>query len=311
MTVKFQDYYEVLGVKRDASQEEIQRAYRKLARQYHPDLNKGKDAEKKFKQVGEAYEVLKDPQKRRRYNELGAQWKNGQEFRPPPEWEQFRRGGAGPGGFSFRTGGQFSDFFEMFFGGEGGRSVFEGAVGGDPFHRHGHGGGRSRAQDTEAAVTISLEDAYHGATRQITLQGPQGVSTLNVKIPPGTTDGTKIRLKGQDPGGGDLLLNVTLAAHPNFEISGHNLSTDVNVAPWEAALGAKVPVRTLDGEVTVNVPAGTSSGARLRLRGKGLPTRTGRGDLFARVRIVVAKTLNEREKELFEQLQRESTFKPR
>jgi curved DNA-binding protein len=301
--VKFQDYYETLGVARDASREEIQRAYRKLARKYHPDVNKEPGAEEKFKQAGEAYEVLKDPDKRKKYDELGHNWKAGQDFRPPPGYENVSFNFGGPGGKqgSFRPGG-FSDFFEMFFGQSGGHtgqaSPFEDMMNG--------GGGRPRqrpAPEQQAELTITLEEAHRGASRQLQLQGPGGTKTLDVKIPAGATDGMKMRLKGQG-----VVLLIRIAKHARFEVDGKDLTTSVDVTPWEAALGAKVPVQTLDGEVAVTVPPGAASGARLRLRDKGIG---GKGDLLVRLRIVVPKELTEKEKELFEQLKNESRFNPR
>jgi len=321
MAVKFQDYYEVLGVPRNASQEEIKRAHRKFARKYHPDVNKDKGAEKKFKEVSEAYEVLKDPETRKKYDTLGANWKAGQEFTPPPgsEGMQFEFGGAGGQGFSFGDGEGFSDFFEAIFGQRGGpgRSGFEG------FSRGGGAGASRRRtpQASEAPMTLTLEDAYHGATKQITLQDPASgaTKTLGVKIPAGTTHGAKIRLAGQGNQGpdgrtGDVILKITLAHHPRFEVHGHNLHTTIPVSPWEAALGAKVPVPTLDGEVTMTVPPGAQSGQKLRLREKGLPKQGHagqRGDLLVHLKTVVPKELTEREKELFESLAKESPFDPR
>lgn len=302
MAVKYQDYYQVLGVKRDVTQQEIQRAYRKLAREYHPDVNKEKDAEAQFALVGEAYEVLKDQEKRKKYDALGANWKAGQEFRPPPGFENFHfefrhagdRGEGGPGGgFRFSPGG-FSDFFEMFFGQS---RQAKGA----------HPGTTPRPAEQEASITISLEESYRGATRRLTLQGPNGQKDVEVKIPPGVTSGSKIRLSGEG-----LILKIEISPDPRFEIEGHDLVTDLPVAPWEAALGAKVPLQTLDGPVTLTVPPGAQSGSRLRLRNKGMPKRDGeKGDLFARLRIVVPKTLTGPEKKLFKQLQENSKFKPR
>ncbi|MCE9589675.1 MAG: DnaJ domain-containing protein [Planctomycetes bacterium] len=308
MAVKYQDYYETLGVPRSASQDEIQRAYRKLARQFHPDVNKTKEAESKFKLIGEAYEVLKDPEKRKKYDELGADWKAGQEFRPPPGWEGRRQSGP-QGGFNFSSdGGDFTDFFESFFG--------RGGAGGQGFGRR---TGNRDGQDVEADITISLEEAIHGSTRQLTLQSPDDGSTrtLSVKIPQGVVESSTIRLNGQGGPGmgegepGDLLLRVHLAKHPQYEVDGHDLITTLDVTPWDAALGAKVAVPTPYGEVTMTVPPGTSSGQKLRLKFKGLPHRGGSdaGDLFVRLRIVVPKELSSRERELFEQLQKESRFK--
>jgi len=309
MAVKFQDYYQTLGIERDASQDEIQRAFRKLARKYHPDVNKDPGAADKFKQINEAYEVLKDPEKRKKYDTLGENWKNGDNFQAPPGWEnfQFRSRGGGGGGFNFKPGGQFSDFFEMFFnqagGGPGG--------GGDPFAGFGGSGGRARAAQQpraqEADLTITLDEAVRGSTRQLTLQGPNGTKKIDVKIPAGTTSGSKIRLSGEN-----LILKVNLAKHPQFTVDGRDLTMDLAVTPWEAALGAKLPVKTFDGEVTLSIPAGASSGAKLRMKGKGIPNPKGdAGNLYVRIKIVVPKELSDEEKELFEKLQAASKFNPR
>jgi len=311
MTVQFQDYYQTLGVKRDASQDEIKRAHRKLARKYHPDINKSKEAEKKFKQASEAYEVLKDPETRKKYNALGANWKAGQNFTPPSGFEnmrfEFGSGSAGSGGFTFSSN-DFSDFFGSIFGGNGARSQS-----GRPRSRGNH-----KAPATEAAITITIEDAYHGATKQLTLQDPNtGTSKLlQVKIPPGVTNGSKIRLaQGDGPmTTGDVLLNITIAPHDRFEVHKHNLHTVVAISPWEASLGAKVPVETLDGPIMVTIPPGSQSSQKLRLRDKGLPQRgqkNSRGDMLVQLKIVVPKNLTDRERELFELLAKESSFDPR
>ncbi len=318
MAVEYRDYYQTLGVKRDASQEEIQRAYRKLARQHHPDVNKNDpNAAKRFGEIGEAYEVLKDPEKRKKYDELGANWKAGQEFRPPPGHEnvhfEFRGApGRNGGGFSFTPGaGGFSDFFETFFGArQGGRG---GPFGG--FDVDENGGGARPGHDIETELTINLEEAFHGATRQIQLARPDGSQNgkpIEVKIPGGVSSGSKLRLRGQGHNGGDLLLTIRIAPHPRFQVEGQNLTTDLRIAPWEAALGAKVPVQTLDGEVTMTIPPGTSSGSRLRLRGRGLHFRKGgRGDLYVRPMIVAPKTLEDEEQKLYEKLKEVSRFNPR
>lgn len=335
VTVEFEDYYKVLEVGRGATQEEIQKAYRKLARKYHPDVSKEEDAEEKFKRVTEAYEVLKDPETRKQYDQLGKNWKQYQGaegFRPPPGWQNVRTGGAGFEDIFGRSGGGasgFSDFFNVFFAGQhpgGGAQGFDFA---DFGGAGAHAGPRPRKGRTlEALVRVSLEDVARGAEREIVLpvreQTPEGYvvernKSYKVKIPAGTTDGTVIRLAGQgEPGvaggkAGDLRLKVELLAHPLFEVDGHDLYTPLNLAPWEAALGARVPVQTLDGAVWLTVPPGTQSEARLRLRGKGLPTRKGKktGDLFARVAIRVPQPLTEREQELFEALRDASTFDPR
>jgi len=329
MAVKFQDYYEILGVSRSATQAEISRAYKRLARKFHPDVNKSKDAEEKFKQLGEAYEVLRDPEKRRRYDALGSNWRMGQDFTPPPGWEnvhfEFRPGQGGPQGFDFTDFGPggFSDFFRTIFG--GGLSGFPGE-GTGPFAGR-EGGWATPGQDVEAALTVSLEDAYRGAKKSVSLQVEEpdsrgrvrrATKTYDVTIPAGTTDDARIRLAGQGGKGsdrgpaGDLYLRVHIAPHPTFRLRNHDLEVDVPVTPWEAALGAKMDVPTLDAAVTMTLPAGTQSGLRLRLRGKGLPKRGGaRGDLYAVVRIHVPKELSPKERELFEELAKTSSFNPR
>ena len=320
MAVPFQDYYATLGVGRDATQEQIQAAYRKLARKHHPDVNKAADAEERFKQINEAYEVLRDPEKRRKYDTLGANWRAGQDFNPPPEWGDNVRVERGTGAaqefdFGGLGGGHFSDFFESLFGGMRGASSV------------GRGSGRRRGQDVEAEITVPLEDLYHGSSRTISLhrqeRGDDGqvrevTQTYDVRIPPGTPDGALLRLTGQGGAGsgggeaGDLYVRVHIAPHPTFRVEGQNLVTEVPVTPWEAALGAEIPVPTLDGTVQAKLPTGTNSGKRLRLRGQGLADRSGRrGDLLAVIRIEVPSPLSDRERELFEQLGRISTFDPR
>ena len=350
MAVKYQDYYEILGVTRDANQEQIHAAYRKLARKYHPDINKSSDAEDKFKRIGEAYEVLRDPEKRKRYDTLGDNWKTGQDFTPPPGWDFFnfgqgaksrtgsRRGGKG---FDFQFFGDsgespfsgFSDFFETLFG--GGTVGFDGS-GGDR-----QGGTRSQAlrgQDQEAEITIPLEEAFRGTKRSVSLEtmipayagtpaaGAPGAGgrtrretkTLEVKIPVGTTDGQRLRLRGQ--GGrtsgrgtpGDLYLRVRIAPHPIYRLTGHDLELDAPVTPWEAALGARIDVPIIGGKASVKLQPGTQSGQRLRLRGKGFPKKSGgHGDLYVRIRIEVPKNLSSRERQLFEELAKTSAFHPR
>lgn len=327
MSVKYQDYYQTLGVARSASADEIQRAYRKLARQYHPDVNKDPAAHEKFKQISEAYEVLKDPEKRKLYDQLGANWKAGQDFRPPPGWQgrAQRGGGGGGGGVEFDFGGfggegaDFSEFFESIFGG--------GMAGG--FGRAGAGmGGAGRArprprqgQTHETSVTISLWEAVHGTTRSISVERPEdgGSRTYDVKIPAGTTDGSVIRLAGQGSPGmfggepGDLLLRVQVAPDPRFRVQGRDLVTQVPITPSEAVLGAKVPVEAMDGELVVTIPPGSQSGQRLRVRGKGLPGRgtATAGDLYVELRIVVPKEPSEEERSLYEQIANTSNFRPR
>lgn len=315
MPVTFKDYYETLGVKRDATADQIKRAFRKLAQQYHPDRNKAADAEKKFREVNEAYEVLGDPDKRAKYDELGADWKNGQQFRGPGG-----SGSYGGQGFSFE-GGNFSDFFEALFGhaprsrsgragagraGASGGARFEDILRGQGFEGFDH----APPAEQESDLLITLDEAYRGGTRQLQLQTHDGQrKTLDVKIPPGTTDGSRIRLRGES-----LVLRFKIAPHPTYTLDGRDLTTEVKLTPAEAALGAKVDVPTMDGFVTLTIPPGTSSGAKLRLRGKGLPARKAGeepGDLFARVAIAVPKTLSDAERKLYEQLKETSTHHPR
>ena len=310
MALKFEDYYKTLGVDRSASADEIKRAYRKLANKHHPDKNKDNPgAAEQFAKVGEAYEVLSDKDKRKKYDRLGENWKAGDQFQPPPGYEQHFRQGPGGGGFNFQStggAGQFSDFFEMLFGqaAQGGGASFEdmfgGAGGGHRFENPGQGYTPQRAPEQTHEVSISLTEAYHGASRQLSLQGPAGTQTIDVKIPKGTTTGNKLRLKEHN-----LLLKINVANDPRFELaSSGNLTTAVKVAPHTAALGGKADVPTMDGTVTMTIPPGTSSGAKLRLKGKGMPKRGGaeHADLFARVMIEVPKTLTKLEKTLYEQL---------
>ncbi len=322
MAVEYKDYYKVLDVPKDASQDDIQKAYRKLARKYHPDLNKGKDAEKKFKEVGEAYEVLKDPEKRKKYDQLGTHWQSGQDFNPPPEWDtnfdfgQRRPRGAGPSSpFGASQEGVFSDFFESLFGGGGGfESRFQG-----PGGQQGSYVRRRRGTDHTAEISISLEEAYRGAVKNITLTSEtEGRKNLEVKIPPGVLPGQKIRLPGQGGSGfgggerGDLFLEIHINPHRRFRIEGRDLYTDAPLTPWESALGAEIQLQTLDGPVNLKIPAGTQSGQKLKLKGKGMPNpKKGPGDLFVVAQIKTPKRLNKKEKELFEQLSEISSFNPR
>ncbi len=310
--MEFKDYYEVLGVKRSASQDEIKRAYRKMARKYHPDVSKEADAEARFKEVGEAYEVLKDPEKRAAYDQLGAKWKEGQDFQPPPGWDQgFEFHG---GGFTEADASQFSDFFESLFGGaQAGRGYTRGG----PVHM--------RGEDTHAKVLIDLEDAYRGTTRSITLRhtevGPDGrpqikTRSLNVKIPKGVRQGQHIRLAGQGGAGvgegkaGDLYLEVEFKPHPFYRVEGRDVYLDLPVAPWEAALGATVKAPTLGGTVELKIPPGAKSGNKMRLKGRGIPGNPA-GDLYAVLQVVLPAADSDEAKALYKQMEEKLAFNPR
>ena len=292
--MQFRDYYETLGVARGASQDDVKRAYRRLARKYHPDVSKEADAEARFKEVGEAYEVLKDPEKRAAYDRFGKDWKHGQEFRPPPGWE--RQFNFGDSGFSGTSG--FSDFFESLFG-QGG---FAGASG--PM--------RARGGDQSARIEIPLEDAFRGATRNITLRG----RTLSVRIPRGVTEGQRIRLSGQGGSGargapdGDLYLAVTHKAHPLFRTEGRDVHLKLPVAPWEAALGATVAVPTLGGKVDLRVPRGSRTGQTLRLKERGLPGRPD-GDQYVALEIVAPPADTPEAESLYREMAKSMRFNPR
>jgi curved DNA-binding protein len=295
MPVAFRDYYETLGVPRDATSEQIRSAYRKLARRYHPDINKDEDAEERFKDVAEAYEVLSDAEKRERYDRLGANWRRGEDVSGAPGFDGFERPSPGGVRFDFGDGG-FSDFFESLFG-----SARTGDI-------------RMRGPDLEAVVALSLEEAAAGGPLRVSLDDGR---SFTVNVPAGVRDGQRIRLAGRGGEGiaggstGDLYLRVQLRPHRTFRLDGRDLHLDVPVTPWDAALGTTLEVPTLTGSAKVRLPAGSSSGRRLRLRGEGMPDRQGRhGDLYARVQIVVPRELDERERELFEELRAASSFHP-
>lgn len=329
MAVPFQDYYEILGVKRDASEKDIKAAYRKLARKWHPDLHSGKkkaEAEEKFKKINEAYEVLGDPEKRAKYDRLGSNWRMGQDFEPPPDMEGVRFYTSADFGEGFPSG--FSDFFEMLFGRSGFRTA-------DGFSRGGFSHGPVRGHDVESEIELSLEEAYHGVTKTFHISGDavcpdcrgsgtQGrgfcprcggtgslpeVKTLEVKIPPGMHEGGRIRLKGRGGEGtaggerGDLYLKVRIRPHPIFKIKGNDLEMEMVVYPDQVVLGDKVNVTTLDGPVVLTIPAGSRAGTKLRLRGKGLPVRGGgRGDQYVRLVIDIPESLSEKEKNAYQHL---------
>jgi curved DNA-binding protein len=309
--VEFKDYYQIMGVKRDATQDEIKRAYRKLARKYHPDVSKEPDAEVRFKEVGEAYEVLKDPEKRAAYDQLGANWKAGQDFRPPPDWDAgFEFHG---GGFSGADASRFSDFFESLFG----HGFAAGGGGHTAYHAHG--------EDAHAKVLIDLEDAYHGATRTLTLQhtelGADGrpqvkQRTLNARIPRGVRQGQFIRLAGQGGAGmgkgkaGDLYLEVEFRTHPFYHVEGRDVFLDLPVAPWEAALGATVKAPTPTGAVDLKIPAGSTGGRKLRLKGRGIPGATP-GDFYVVLQIALPPAESAAAKTAYREMEQALKFNPR
>jgi len=320
--MEFKDYYEVMGVARDATQDEVKRAYRKLSRKYHPDVSTEADAEERFKEVGEAYAVLKDPEKRAAYDQLGANYKAGQDFHPPPGWDEgFEFSGAGAnagrgyaGGFG---GAQYSDFFEELFAQQrGGRS----------------GGGRSaggqfnmRGDDRHARISIDFRDSYTGAQRPITLHVPEVTAeghvvtkekTLNIKIPKGIQEGQKIRLAGQGGPGmgsgkaGDLFLEIDFKPAKRYRVEGADVYLTLPVTPWEAALGATVKVPIPTGNVDLKIPANSRQGSKLRLKGKGLPGKTP-GDFYAVLDVQQPPADSDVAKELYKRMAEELTFDPR
>jgi curved DNA-binding protein len=311
--MEYKDYYKLMGVSRDATQDDIKRAYRKLARKYHPDVSKESDAEERFKEMGEAYEVLKDPEKRAAYDQLGASWKAGQEFRPPPDWDA---------GFEFRGGGytdadaaDHSAFFEELFG-----RRYAGAAGGTRRRTF-----RMRGEDHHAKVLIDLEDSYNGATRSLTLQVPELTEdghlvtrehTLNVRIPKGVRSGQQIRLAGQGGPGvgggepGDLYLEVEFRDHPLYSVDGGDIYLELPIAPWEAALGATVKAPTPSGVVDLKVPASSNQGRKLRLKGRGLPGKNP-GDFYVVLQVTLPPADSEAAKQLYQQMKDQLGFNPR
>ena len=299
--MKYKDYYKTLGVERGAADDEIKKAYRKLARKYHPDVSKEPNSKERFQEVSEAYETLKDKEKRAAYDSLGSH-RPGQDFRPPPDWFQRFHTGTEEEDLS---GIDLSDLFESLgarFGGRPGGATFR------------HGNIRMRGHDLEASLALAIEDAARGLESELELDGRK----IRVRIPRGATDGERLRLPGKGGSGvnggpnGDLYLNIVLRPHPLYKASGHDLELEVPLTPPEAALGAEIEIPTLNGRVAMKVPAGSASGQRLRLAGKGLPKpKGGAGDLYARLNIVVPGTLSEQEKKLYEALRAASRFDPR
>jgi curved DNA-binding protein len=322
MAVQFRDYYETLGVAKSAGAAEIKSAFRKLARVHHPDMAKPKEkaaAEEKFKQLNEAYEVLSDPEKRAKYDQLGVDWNQPGGFQPPPDWGGgegggFRRyAGGNGGGVEFEFGGTgFSDFFEAFFGGGRGQSAFGGGFGRRTATPE-------RGQDVEADIMVTLEEALHGSKRQVSLRraGSDKTETYQVKIPRGVHEGQRIRLAGQgeaSAGGGksgDLFLRVRLARHPDFSVEGNDLIYEATLQPWQAVLGTELVVPSLEGERRLKIPAGTQGGQRFRLRDRGLPSASGgRGNLYVMAQIAIPKNVSDAERKLWEQLAKPSAGEP-
>jgi curved DNA-binding protein len=304
--MEYKDYYKTLGVERKATADAIKSAYRKLARQHHPDINKEKGAEERFKEISEAYEVLKDPEKRAAYDQVGSGFKPGQEFRPPPNWDA---------GFEFSGGesGEFSDFFETLFGRARGRRA------------GGNEGFRMRGQDHHAKVLIDIEDSYRGATRSLSLRGAEldtdgevqvRERQVNVNIPKGVRQGQMVRLAGQGSPGvgggpaGDLFLEIEFNPHSIYRVEGKDVYLDLPVAPWEAALGGKVKVPTPSGAVDVTVPASSAQGRKLRLKGRGIPSREP-GDFYVVIQIALPPASTPEAQSLYREMERKLAFNPR
>jgi len=333
--MEFKDYYQILGVPRTASADEIKKSFRTLARKYHPDVAADKkNAEVKFKEINEAYEVIGNPENRKKYDELGANWKHGAEYRQQPGQERFYQQyggqqGAGGQAFNFKFEGTgFSDFFEQFFGGgrSGGFSSFGGQhqYADDEEESWGRRAAAERGQDIRGDILISLEEILKGTMRSVTVRrtdartGREEAKTFQVRIPAGVREGQSIRLRGKGDEGfgggdaGDLYLRVRYAQHPDFQVDGSDLIGNIELAPWEAVLGATVSVPTLEGDILLKVPPGTQQGTKLRVRGKGLPSGAGkRGDFYVEVSIQVPSQSGEEEKRLWKQLASKSSFKPR
>ncbi|MDX1491477.1 MAG: DnaJ C-terminal domain-containing protein [Pseudohongiellaceae bacterium] len=302
--MEFKDYYKVLGVDDSADTKAIKTAYRRLARKYHPDVSKEADAEAKFKELSEAYEVLSDKTKRAEYDQLKKYGQAGQSFTPPPDWN------AGKHSFNAEGAEDFSDFFANIFGGAGGHSQ----------HRRRRA---SRGRDIEVEMALFLEDTLSDEPRTIEYSipdpntGQNKKKTLKIKIPKGVADGERIRLKGQgepsigDAAPGDLYIRISFAPHPKFDVDGHNLILIVPVAPWEAALGAKIVIPTLEGKISLNIPAKSQAGQKLRVKGKGLRKKSGQGDLFATLKVQMPKDYSEQDLELWQKLAKQSEFNPR
>ncbi len=315
--MEFKDYYTTLGIEKTATQDEVKRAYRKLARKFHPDVNKDPDAEKRFKEVGEAYEVLQDTEKRAAYDKFGSNWQAGQDFNPPPDWDNnFEFQG---GGYTEADASQFSDFFESLFGRQ------------SEFNQQEQFGGRQSAyygkgQDLHAKISISLEDSYKGSKQSLVLQRPTVDAkghvkttphTLNVTIPKGVIEGQRIRLEGQGAVGsanganGDLYLEINLNSHPFFTVDKRDILLTLPITPWEAALGASVPVPTLGGTVELKIPPGSQTGKKMRLKGRGIASTKMSGDQYVTLAVIVPTPENDTQRELYKSMAEAMPFNPR
>ncbi len=317
--MEYKDYYKILGVEKTATPDQIKHAYRRLARKYHPDVSKEADAENRFKDVQEAYEVLKDAEKRSAYDELGSNWKAGQDFRPPPGWGHQNTNfySSNGGGFTEEDMGGFSDFFSNLFGRKRGSS----------FDDHGFEGYRQRGNDQRTKVTISLEEAFTGAAKTMHLQSPaidangqirEQTRTLKVNIPAGAKQGQQLRLAGQGGPGvggevaGDLYLEIDIQTHPLFTLQERDIYLTLPVTPWEAALGAEIKVPTLAGPVGLKLAAGSQAGQKLRLKGRGMPDKKlGNGDQYAVLQILIPSAQTDEQKQLYEKMAELMPFNPR
>jgi len=306
--MEYRDYYKILGVARDAKVEDIKKAYRKLARKYHPDVSKEANAEEHFKEVQEAYEVLKDTEKRASYDQLGSNWKNGQDFRPPPGWQGFGGMGGDPfhGANGAAGGFDFSDFFSSLFGGQQ-----------DAGNVRSNGRRAApRGRDENAQIAINMEDAFKGGNQNINIQSQQQVRTLKITIPPGILPGQQLRLARQGSPGhggtaGDLYLTIDIKPHPIFSLEGKNINVNLPITPWEAALGAKIKVPTLAGYVEIKIAANSQSGSKLRLKGRGFPGKPMPGDQFVTLQITTPPADTDAKREFYEKMAAEMPFDPR
>ena len=294
MGVQYKDYYKILGVAREATPEEIRKAYRKLAKQYHPDVSKEPNAEEKYKEINEAYEVLKDPEKRQKYDTLGMNWQSGQDFTPPPGWQHVNFGG--------NMGGGFSDFFQTIFGNASNINFNGGSF--EDLFTGGNLNQRSVRRNREVSISLSLEEVVKGGVRDFLFRDSNGERKISVRLPKGMTDGSQIKLPGKAEGGGDILVNIKILPHEIFKVQDYDLEETIEIPAWDAALGLdNLSVTTLDGKVSVKMPAGIQEGQKLRIHGRGMPKRDGtNGDLYVKIKITIPKNLTQAQRKLWEGL---------